>query len=298
MMISSAIVFCALSLAVSPFAEDAAPSDSKARTLVIYDVRDLASDVSGTESPNGPSIEDLSALLRDTVLKDMSTEIQVQAASGSLVVVATPAEHRLLNAALTDLRTSATLAYEVDIRIVRARAGDVGDSAAARIVDGSIEDEVAKFMEKGDVLAAPRIVTRPLQRAMLSVLSRVKFVTGYEWIPEMDGFPGGLVVPEIGEFDSGVVVDVLVSPLPKEQSGLVRLELKAHVGEIDRPIRVEASEHGPVHKPVTTTREVKTTVTVPLGQVVRLASAPPPDAEGASSEDEAVVLLVLVRRLE
>lgn len=287
-------------LAFGPVAQEAVTADTKARTLVIYDVRDLASDVSETESPNGPAIEDLASLLRESVLGNSGAEVKVQASAGALVVVATPEEHRLLNEALTDFRRAGATAYRIDIRIVQAPASElaVAKGGALRVLDGSLEEETARFEGRANVLCAPRIVARPLQRAMLSVLNRVKFVKGYEVIEGLDGFDGALSVPEIGEFDDGVVVNVLVAPIPKNRERHVRVDLSAHVGRIERPIPVEASENGPVHKPVTTTHEVKTSVTLPLGTVVLLSTAGAPDGEEAAGGGESLFVLIEVRSAE
>jgi len=215
--------------------------------LRIYDVRDL--------EPREPwwtaALEGLRALVPDGI----------QVHEGTLVVNASAEAHARIAERLKELRHDLGGIVSLEVRVVRLHAGaEVPASLAGDEVTAFVDAQVERD------LAAPRLTCYEGQRANVSVLSQVSYVSDFDFRVE-----GASVIadPVVDVLNTGMIADLRASVAGE---GTVQVALTAAFTEVSDPIptmklRLPFGEAVEIQVPETTTRKLTRVVTCPAGRV-------------------------------
>jgi len=258
------------------------PTDPALLNLQIFDVRDLFPG-EGAEEPPGPDVEEFAQLVERHLLTSDGSDAQARA--GSLVVRATMPELEALRDYLTSLRDGSigtcgvvALVGDVDVGVWGdptdgVRIGPIGEGISVTTSLG-VGTPITLTLMPGDSVpeklecARPTVLqgapTRPLENVILDDAKTVRFIESYESVDGVVGHPKGFAIPKLKEVEEGVMLEGTYLRLPGTDR--IRFWLTLESNSVERPVPVERTEHGPVHRPDIRTHRIETTVTFAFEQ--------------------------------
>lgn len=218
---------------------------------------------------------------------------------GLLVLLASPEQHDWVATFLAFQREPQGF-LQIEARMITVPQGtmsDLGVSGSAQIFENDAEFEalLRSIIASGpdvEVVTAPKIVARPLQKATVSILNQVAYVSDYELVIVE---PGKVEIadPVIDVIQEGVVFEVRAVPL---SPGIYGVEVDLSQTTLLRPMRTYKSVIGAGRHEVTYTlpevvkRGIHTQLTLADGASALFVS---PDGPVASDGRDLVIIFRL-----
>lgn len=163
---------------------------------------------------------------------------RLEYASGTILAHLMPSQHDWVNAFVRRVRDFDGL-IETETRIIEAdpavfvALGLEDKSILSRPADLAILDERIRATGKCNLLAAPRVMTRPARQVNVSVIEPFKFVQDWS-IEKVEPGPREIAIPKIAMIREGVELTVRALPLENDQFAI---ELSVQSARVKRPVR-------------------------------------------------------------
>jgi hypothetical protein len=294
----------------------APPMTAGDERTVIHDVADIV-DRKATRGADGETTpEDRRAALaelvegmRSNIRPDTLRDKIVGLGDGLIVVLGTEAQQELVRRFLTDLRSYMGVLFDLQFGLLTLSAETaeaLGLDKQATIFSfearlgqqatilssgtQTLEESLAEWAKKGtaaEILTAPRVLAFNNQKAVVSTVERVPYISGYARYEAVEPTGRPLVDPLIEFFEEGTSIECTARLTQQDH---VSVELSAEFKQVVRPIERREGPLGVSCAPLVSSRRFTSNVIVPDGGTVAFPAL--------TVEGQTTVLLMRVTRVE